>query len=164
MSAPIVKGRTILEGWVGAGLEVLSVTQSADESGLQGRIYRVRYDCCGAEMDLKYESLTRRIYKYNHGDATRCQSCTRSDNARAVRAVQVRTSKYIGKYALMRAPALRMASKGTVPLSDIDDWLDLPRGTTARWMKESDKPQPKKTDVYRIADPVKVLALSGAWR
>ena len=160
MSAPIVNGRSIVAGWTGAGLVVLSVTQSADESGLQGRIYRVRYDCCGAEAMLKYESLTRRIYKYSHGDATRCQSCVRGGNVRSVRAVQTRASKY----SPMRAAALRLAARNTLSHSDIDDWLELPRGTTARWLKESDKPQPKKTEIYRIADPVRSLALSGAWR
>jgi hypothetical protein len=156
----IVDGRAIVAGWTGAGLEVLSVSQGPDQAGLAGRIYRVRYDCCGTEADIKYESLTRRIYKYNHGEASRCQTCVRRENVRSIAAVNARAIKY----SHLRAPALRMAEKGTVPLSDIDSWLDLPRGTTARWLGETAKPMPPKTEVYRIADPVRSLALSGAWR
>jgi hypothetical protein len=161
-----INGNDFITGWSGAGLEILAVGQSPGTTGLTDRLYRIRYDCCGTEADIKYESLTRRIYKHAHGEASRCQACVRGDkNARAAatrRAAQTRKAQG-SKFLHLRPAAFRLHEKGQ-PNSMIEDLLDLPAETMARWVRESDQPMPSVAERYRISDPARVLALSGAWR
>jgi hypothetical protein len=68
------------------------------------------------------------------------------------------------KYQHLRTTALRMLKKGHLTSSEVDDWLEIPRGTTSHWQHNSSKPLPPKTETYRIQNPILALAFSGAWR
>ena len=56
-------GREFVVSWTGAGVEILSIRQTLGTTGLKGRIYRVRCDCCMEEGELLYESLYARVRK-----------------------------------------------------------------------------------------------------
>jgi hypothetical protein len=159
-------GRALfVPGFEGVGLEILSMRSPTPR--LADRVYLIRYDCCGTEAEMKYDTLYWRVKEERKpGAIFRCKDCaTRAfiDRGHNISHSGGALPAHL-KYQHLRAPALKMAAKGTVATSEIDTWLEIPRGTTAKWLRESGKPQPPKTEIYRIQDPTLALALSGAWR
>lgn len=63
MTKKQIDGRDFAPGWTGAGVEILSARQEPGTTGLKGRILRVRYDCCGDDNEIRYESLYARVRK-----------------------------------------------------------------------------------------------------
>jgi hypothetical protein len=160
-------GRTFFyPGWAGVGLEILSIRQTSPR--LVDRIYRIRYDCCDTEAEIKYEALYGRYKSENRERTTlKCRDCAQRAFVEKGHNIAHAASKAMPaheKYQHLRAPALRMMQKGTLPASEVDDWLEIPRGTTAHWMRNSGQTPLKKTEIYRIQNPALALAFSGAWR
>ena len=160
-------GRTFFHvGWSGCGLEIVSMRDRSLR--LVDRIYVVRYDCCDTEAEMRYEALYGR-YKAENSERPmlKCNACARSAFIAKGHQVAHSTGRQLPaheKYQHLRSTALRMMKKGTLPASEIDDWLEIPRGTTAHWVRNSSKPLPPKTETYRIQNPVLAFAFSGAWR
>ena len=161
--------KVFVPGFEGVGLEIVSVISPTER--LEDRSFRVRYDCCGQEGEMKYSTLYWR-FKEERKDGTvyRCRDCAQQEwikrghqSASLARTKNKPKPAHL-KYRHLRSTALRMLAKGTVAHSEVDDWLEIPRGTTAHWLRESGQKQPPRIETYRIADPVLSLALSGAWR